>query len=171
MNFIRSSKKPHFAIAATFAALVGVGAVACDDPGKQANDKISEAQRDVEKKAAEAQRKADEVKREAQAEANDKINDAKASFAKAREDFRHDLQAKVDKLDKKIGELETKALKETGKAKADLDATIADVKRQRAALATDVERIGDATAADWDALRARLDKGYDDLERTVDKAL
>lgn len=166
-----SMMKPGLAVAVVLSALLGATAVACDDPGKQATDKITDAQRDADKKAAEAQRKADDAKREAQADANEKINDAKASFAKTREDYRHDLQAKIDKVDKKLGDLDTKALKEAGKAKTDLDVAIADIKRQRAALGTDVDRIGNATAAEWDALKARLEKAYDDLDHAVDEAL
>jgi hypothetical protein len=166
----RSSKTVSAALAVC-AVVVGLGALACDDPGKQANDKITDARREADKKAVEAQRKADEIKRGAQADANEKITDAKASFAKTREDYRHDLQTKIDKLDKKLGDLDTKAMKETGKAKSDLDVVVTDVKRQRDALGADIKRIDDATASDWEALKARIEKGYDDLERSVDKAL
>ncbi|MFO0612209.1 MAG: hypothetical protein U0414_06465 [Polyangiaceae bacterium] len=114
-------------------------------------------------------RKADELKRNAQADANEKINDAKSSFAKTREEFRHDVQAKLDKLDKKLGELDTKAMKETGKAKTDLDASVSDLKARRAALGTDMKRIDDTVAADWDALKSRIEKSVDDLESAVDK--
>ncbi|MEA2753345.1 MAG: hypothetical protein QOI41_7488 [Myxococcales bacterium] len=129
------------------------------------------------KTGAEAQREADNARVEAntkttgaQVEADTKIADAQKAFAKTREDYRHDVQTKLDDLDKKIADLDAKAKKGTGTTKAKLDTNLPSIHSQRNAFARDFASVETDTALTWDASKARLDKEWTALKDAVDKA-
>ena len=83
-------------------------AVACDTARDQ-QEKVNKAQAEANEKIAAANQQADQKINEAQAEADKKTADAQATFAKLREDYRHDVNTKLADLDKKIADLEAKA--------------------------------------------------------------
>lgn len=134
-------------------------AFACDKSG-------TEAQREADKAQAEANTKTTG----AQVEADKKIADVQKDFSKTREDYRHDVQTKLDDLDKKISDLDAKAKKETGNTKAKLDANLPSLHTQRAAFGKDFASLQTDTAATWDASKARIDKEWTALKDAVDKA-
>ena len=130
-----------------------------------------------DKSAADAQKEADKAQSEAntkttsaQVEADKKIADAKLSFAKTREDYRHDVQSKLDTLDKKIADLDAKAKTATGTAKSKLDANLTSLHTQRDLFAKDFGSIDRDTAATWDSSKMRLDKEWDALKDQASKA-
>ena len=129
------------------------------------------------KTGTEAQREADNAQAQAntettsaQVEADKKVADARNSFAKTREDYRHDMQTKLDDIDKKIADLDAKSKKETGNAKAKLDANLSGIHAQRNAFTKDFGSVENDTAVTWDASKARLDKEWTALKDAVDKA-
>jgi hypothetical protein len=125
----------------------------------QANDKINAAQADADAKA-----------RAAQADADKKIADAQASFMKLREDYRHTVTSHLADLDKKISDLDAKDMTATGKAKADLDLSLAAIHTGRTRFTADFNNLDSASASTWDSAKANLDKEWSDLKSMVDKA-
>jgi hypothetical protein len=130
-----------------------------------------------DKSGAEAQREADNAVAEgntkttnAQVEADKKVAAAESDFAKTREDYRHDIQSKLDDLDKKIADLDAKSMKATGRSKAKLDTYLPNVHAQRDAFAKDFASLRNENALTWDASKARIDKEWTALKDTVDKA-
>ena len=125
---------------------------------------------DAQKEADKAQAEANTKTTSAQVEADKKIADAKLSFAKTREDYRHDVQTKLDDLDKKIVDLDAKAKKATGSAKAKIDANLPVIRTQRDLFAKDFASIDRDTTSTWDASKMRLDKEWDALKDQVGRA-
>jgi vacuolar-type H+-ATPase subunit H len=156
------------AVLATTAALALVLAVGCD---KAADDqaKANNAQTEANAKIDTAKNEAEAKMKAAQADADKKIAEAQASFTKLREDFRHSTTVDLTTLDKKIADLDAKARTATGKAKADLDASLKAIHTQRDRFAADFNGIETASASTWDAAKARLDKELADLKALVDK--
>jgi hypothetical protein len=147
-----------FAIAA---ALMTVAA--CDQPGVTEQQKVQKAAQDN----ADQQDRAARESASAQADMNQKVGAAQADFEKTREDYRHSRQTDLDELDGKIAKLEAKEATATGKAKADLDAKLPQIRAQRAAFGADFRSLQSATAATWDDAKVRLDKEYDSLKAAV----
>ena len=141
----------------------------CEKSAADAQDTANKAQAQANQTAASARNEADTKVKNAQAEADKKIAEAQGDFAKTREDYRHTVQGKLDALDKKIAFLEADAKKAVGKTKSDLDARLVGLRSQRAAFGTELNTLDSATAASWDATKARLDKAWNDLEAAVDK--
>jgi hypothetical protein len=125
----------------------------------QANDKINAALSDADAKA-----------KAAQADADQKIADAKASFMKLREDYRHTVTSHLTDLDKKISDLDAKEKTATGKTKADLDTSLAAIHSSRTRFTADFNNLEAASATTWDSAKANLDKEWSDLKSMVDKA-
>jgi hypothetical protein len=143
--------------------------LACDKSGTEAQREADKAQAEANTKTTSAQYEADKKSTNAQAEADKKVAEAQGSFDKTREDYRHDVQNKLDDLDKTLGELDAKAKKETGSKKAKLDANLPSVHKQRDAFAKDFASMQYDTATTWDASKKRIDNEWDALKKSVDK--
>ena len=138
--------------------VLGVGASACEKSGKETQEKVDNAQATAQTEITNAKLKADE-----------KTNEAERDFEKTRDDYRHDMQSNLASLDKKISDLDVKAVKATGDKKIDLNNRASALRNQRSTFAEDVRSIDTATAATWDATKARLDKEWSDIKSTTDK--
>lgn len=155
-----------FAAAATSLSLSLVAG--CD----RANDdqrKADNAQAEANKKIAEARTEATTKITSAQVEADKKVAAAEADFGKLREDYRHEVQADLIDLDKKIDRLEAKSKTATGKAKADLDANLPAIRSRRMVFGSEVKSLEVATAPAWNDTKAKVDKDFSDLKALVDK--
>jgi hypothetical protein len=145
-------------------------AFGCDKSGADAQADVNKAQDQANKDIAKANDKANTTAMTAQAEADKKIGAVQADFAKLREDYRHQMQADVESLNKTIADLEAKEKTATGKAKTDLDGALPVLRTQRDAFMADLHTIESATALTWDSTKARLDKEWVDLKGAADKA-
>jgi hypothetical protein len=132
--------------------------------------KVNQAQSDANAKIAAASADADAKIRSAQADADKKIAEAQQSFTKLREDYRHARTVDAADLDKKIADLDAKAATATGKAKADLTASLAAIHASRDRFMADFNALEMASASTWDAAKANLDKEWSDLKAQVAKA-
>ena len=141
----------------------------CDNQGADAQAKANEAQSKADQKISEANADAQKKANEAQAEADKKVADVQANFSKTAENYRHDMQLKLDALDKDIAQLDAKAKTATGKAKADLDVKLPSVHSQRDGFARSLKSLEGATATAWDATKTRVDKEWDELKTAVDR--
>jgi chromosome segregation ATPase len=146
------------------AALTSIAA--CDKPGVTEQQKEQQAAQDN----AEQQEHAARESASARVEMNEKVASAQSDFERAREDYRHSRQTDLDEIDAKIAKLEAKAATATGKAKADLDTRISQIRAQRVALGADFRALQGATASAWDDAKARVDKEWDSLKSAVDAA-
>jgi hypothetical protein len=161
---IRASIFASAGLALTLALATG-----CDKAADE-QQKANNAQAEANTKITSAKMEGDEKAKAAQAEADKKIAAAEGDFGKRREDYRHKLNSDLVDLDKKIGVLEAKAKTATGKAKADLDARLAQIRTRRAAFDTNVKTVETSTAITWDDTKTRIDKEWTDLKNLVDKA-
>jgi hypothetical protein len=147
-----------FALAAAFMTLA-----ACDQPGVTEQQKVQKAAQTN----ADQQDRAARESASAQADMNQKVASAQADFEHVREDYRHSKQTDLDDLDAKIAKLEATDSAATGKAKADLDARLPQVRAQRAAFGADFRALQSATAVSWDDAKARVEKEWDALKSAV----
>jgi hypothetical protein len=140
-------------------------------------NKASDDQKTVEKAQATASDKvtgalveANEKIASAQAEANERIAAAQADFAKMREDYRHQTADDLTAIDEKVADLSAKETKLTGQAKASTDARLRQIQVDREAFAADFRSLEAASAATWDATKARLDKEMAALKSLVNRS-
>ena len=134
--------------------------MACDKPGHDAEKKVENAQEQGSTEITNAQVKEDK-----------KVAAAEADFAKARDDYRHDMQINLADLDKKLADLDGKAQKAVGNSRSNLTAKSHSLHVQRDAFAREVDSLGSTAAADWDATKERVDREWDALKKDTDKAL
>jgi hypothetical protein len=152
--------------AGTFALAALLMSAACDKPGVTEQQKEQKAAQDN----AEQQDRAARESASAQADMNSKVASAQADFERTREDYRHSRQTDLDDIDAKIAKLEAGDRTVTGKAKADLDARLPQIRAQRAAIGADFRALQVTTATAWDDAKARVDKEWDSLKSAVDAA-
>jgi regulator of protease activity HflC (stomatin/prohibitin superfamily) len=145
---------------------LGVG---CDKAADE-QQKANAAQTEADKKIAEANKEAVTKTTGAQIEADKKIANAEGDFGKRREDYRHTMQSNLVDIDKKVDLLEAKSKAATGKAKADLDARLSQIRVRRAAFGTTISAVATTTAPQWDDTKVRVDKEWSELNALVDKA-
>ena len=83
-----------------------------------------------------------------------------------------DIYAKAGlaRLDKKISDLDAKERTATGKTKADLQAHLPAIRQQRDDFVRDMVALDRTSPDTWDAAKANLDREWDALEASVDKA-
>jgi hypothetical protein len=135
---------------------------ACEQPGH--------AEQQKETQATEQLNGASAQNANAQAQANREIVNARADFAKAREDYLHQKRIDLITLDEKIFDLETRAQTATGKTRANLTARVPDIRAERNDFANHMRTFSTETGAAWDTAEADLDKEWDRLKNAVDHA-
>lgn len=91
-------------------------------------------------------------------------------FGKARDDYRQQKQKDLAVLDVGIADVDAKGKVATTHGKGELDAMVTTLKAQRSAFAADLDTLDRASASDWDATKARLEKEWADLDAAADKA-
>ena len=152
------------------AALLVTSVIGCDRPAERDQEKANQAQVEADKKIAEARKESTTKITSAQVEADKTIAEAQASFAKTREDYRHSTENDLTDLNRKIDVMEADAMKATGKAKADAEVALRDIRVRRDAYKADRASLDTATAATWDNTKARLDKEWEALKTSVSHA-
>jgi hypothetical protein len=151
------------------AALCLMVTVAC---GKALDDqhKAQSALHEAALKIVAAQAEADKKVQSAVAEMDEKISDAQDAFLKRREEYRHDTTINLVDLDRKVDGLAAKAKTATGKERAELDASLKQIRGSRADFAIDFGSLEHESATTWDATQARLDREWTALKTLVDQA-
>ena len=79
-----------------------------------------------------------------------------------------DYKAKLDGLDKKLGELKEKAGKATGEEKAKLDAKVTDATAKREAFVKKYEAMKTAAADKWEGTKAEVNTAFEDYRKAVE---
>lgn len=134
----------------------------------EAGQRVATAQAEANSKIAAATTEADQKARDAQIEADKKVAAAKENFLKLREDYRHSMQTNLIEFDHKVTDLEAKANKAAGKARADLNAKIKQLHARREAFNSNYKALEAETAITWDDTKVRLDKEWSELKALVD---
>lgn len=150
----------------TCTAILSASTFACDKPGATEQQKEEEAN----EHAAQARNEAAQKAQSAQATAEKDIAKARVDFEKNREDYRHSRTNDLNDLDKKIAELDAKAKTATGKAKVDLQTSLADTRAAREAFVRDLQALESTTPVVWDQAKANVDREWEMLKTSVNKA-
>ncbi len=145
---------------------LGVG---CDKQSDE-QQKANAAQAEADKKIAEANKEAVTKTTGAQVEADRKIAAAEGEFGQRRESYRHEIQTDLIDLDKKVEVLEAKTKAAKGRAKSDLEQSLAQIRARRASFAAEFAAVETATAVQWDNTKSRVDKSWRELKAMVDTA-
>jgi hypothetical protein len=151
------------------AAVLVLGAGACDKSAKDTQETADKAQAQANTEITNAQVQANDKSNSAQATADKKIAAAQRDFDTTREDYRHDVQTKLDALDQKLTDLDAKAKTAPAKTKADLDAKVSSLHVQRDAFGADFRSLASVSLASWDSTKVRLDKEWSELKSAADK--
>lgn len=153
----------------TMMTLSIVLSVACDNASLD-EKKANGAQAEANDKSAAAMKEATDKVNSAQAEADEKIAAARADFMKLRENYRHETTNNLADLDHKVADLASKANQSSGKARANIEASLRLIHASRDVFDRDYQSLDAAAASTWDSAKARLDKEWSDLKALVDKA-
>lgn len=165
-----------------FAGVVLIACVACQRNPQAEQQKADQAQREAAQKSAQQGQQGQQGQgmpgprgsnvetTGAQVEADKKSAQAQADFAKTRDDYRHDLQTRLDDADKKIMMLQAKEKTAQGKTRNDIKNALSDIRARRDSVANDRAMIDSATANDWNDVKARVDQELDGLDKAISHA-
>jgi hypothetical protein len=95
----------------------------------------------------------------------------KDQIRRDKEAFRVRAEAKLREWDLKLAELQSRAEKATGQAKADLDREIEDQKPKLDAARRELQQIDAVANEKWAEFKERSGKAWDDLSTGFDRAL
>jgi hypothetical protein len=150
-------------------ALSLASATGCDKAADEQR-KADEARAEADNKVIDANREATDKINAAQAEADKKVADAQASFLKMREEYRHKVTEDLVGVDKDIANLDAKSKTATGKARAEIEAALPNIRTLRDNVSNEYRSLELASALTWDDAKNRVDKAVDELKKAVDKA-
>jgi cell division septum initiation protein DivIVA len=102
--------------------------------------------------------------REGADEVRDEARDARDYAFAQRNDFRRDIDARVEGLDREIAELERDAKRGADKTR---DSALANIRLARKAVKRDMDRLGSATESSWDDLKRAINQSVYSLEEAV----
>ena len=136
------------------------------DLQKTAKDARADAREDI----TQATRDASQTIRDARAEADVKVAATDASFTKMQADYRHTTATAMAVLDKRIAELEAKALTSNGQERDTRNMRLTRIRAQREGFGQSYDRMDKLAGAEWDAAKVRLDTEWSTLSALVDEA-
>jgi hypothetical protein len=87
----------------------------------------------------------------------------------SREEFRRDLQARLEQLDQKIGQLEERARQAKEDARPKMDAVVKELREKRQRAADKLRDVSNATDESWDRFKVDAKAAVDDLGETVER--
>ena len=87
----------------------------------------------------------------------------------SREAFRRDLQARLEQLDLKIGQLEDRTRQAKEDVRPQMDAVVKDLREKRQRAADKLREVENATDDSWQRFKGDAKAAVDDLGETVDR--
>ena len=146
------------AMACAAAALMVAFTTACKDRDRQ--DTASRIDAAAEEVGEDVREGAEDV-RDATEDATD---DVRESSYERRDEFHREVRERLDRMDRELAELERDS-------KAGSDETrrnaVAAARDARLAVNRNVDRLGDATQANWDDLKHRVSESLDSADRAL----
>jgi Tfp pilus assembly protein PilN len=87
-----------------------------------------------------------------------------------RDDYLSRAQSELNQFDQRINDLKEKANQEQGKAKAELNAEIDQLRRKQATAQQRIAEVQAASEGAWQTLQAGADSAINDLKKAYDQA-
>lgn len=163
-------------MACAAAALTFAFAFACKDrdrndtssrietAAEEAGQDVREGAEDVKNTAEEAGRDVREDAKDTDNAAEDAVDEVRGYSYERRDEFRRDVRERLAKMDKELAELERATEKGASQARRDAVAAARDA---REAIDQNVERLGTATASNWDELKRRVNESLYSTDRAL----
>jgi gas vesicle protein len=163
-------------MACAAAALMLAFTVACNDRdrqdtasrvdtvAKEAGEDVREGAEDVENTAEKAGEDVREGAKDADNAAEDAVDDVRGYSYERRDEFRRDVRERLARMDAELAELERGAGDDAGEARRD---AVAAARNARQAIDRNVDRLGAATASNWDELKDRVSESLDSADRAL----
>jgi hypothetical protein len=139
---------------------------ACNTTGESTTQKQKSAEDDLTSARVEAQKKVEN----AEAKADQLILKANADFAKSVADYRAVREKDLADADRDISDMSTKMSTLRADKQTALSSALISIRAQRAHFAELVGSLDKATPATFDATKALIDKAHDDLTASIRKA-
>ena len=139
----------------------------CDSSPGSAENQARDARRRAAEEAASVQRRADEAAASAMAKAEEEGKRAEQVLIKARNDLHEKTDKDMIELSARMDDLRLKSTKATGKAREEMDAKLQRLDKQIAAVKRDLDILDRASAAEFDAMKARIEVGLADLKKSL----
>ena len=102
--------------------------------------------------------------REGAAEVREEVREARDYSYAQRNEYRHDLDLQLTKLDKEIAGIERDTKRGVDQAR---DSAIVNVRTARKAVTRDLARLGAAAESNWDEAKRNLNESLSALDREV----
>ncbi len=138
---------------ATLSLLIAA-AVACSPRDRQ----------DTANRTEEAAQDVGDAAREGAAEVREEARDARDYAYAQRNDFRQDIDARLEGLDREIAELERDTKRGADKAR---DSAVTNIRMARKAVERDLNRLGSATENSWDDVKRAVNESVYSLQEAV----
>lgn len=111
----------------------------------------------------------DTVAADVSQETGDAVRDVKENVAgdysyDRRDEFKRDIDLRVQRLDQEIAELERTAKRDTDKAR---DTAVVHIRQARRSVDRSLERLAGATESTWDDVRSGINRAVDSLDFAV----
>jgi len=156
-------------MACAAAALMFALTAACkdrdrDDTASRVDNAAEEAGKDVRDAAGDAGDAVDEAADDAVKAADDAADDVRESSYERRDEFRRDVRARLARMDAELAELERGTKKGVDQTRDD---AIVAARNARRAVDRTVERLGAATASNWDELKLGVSQSLDSADRQI----
>ena len=87
-----------------------------------------------------------------------------------REEWRHDQDTTLVKMESRIDELRAKASSASADAKAKMEGAANDIEAELKELRAKLSKLGDSTEATWNDFKSDFKNGLNDLERRLEDA-
>jgi gas vesicle protein len=141
------------AVALMFAFTAACGDRDRQDTASRIDDAAEEAGQDVREGAEDVE-----------SAAEDAVDDLRGYSYERRDEFRRDVDQRLDRMDEELAELERNTREGADQARQDAVAAARDARR---AVDARVERLGDATESNWDQLKLRVSEALDSADREL----
>jgi gas vesicle protein len=141
------------AVALMFAFTAACGDRDRQDTASRIDDAAEEAGQDVREGAEDVE-----------SAAEDAVDDLRGYSYERRDEFRRDVDQRLDRMDEELAELERTTREGADQARQDAVAAARDARR---AVDAHVGRLRDATESNWDELKLRVSEALDAADRQL----
>ena len=136
-----------------------------DATADRAGDEVREGAHDVGDAADNAADKVGDAARDVGNATEDAAREATGTWTYDRRDeYRNEVRTRLEQLDRQLAEARKSVNNDASEA---YTKAVAAARETRAAVGRDVERLGQATAANWDEVRTKARASLDSLDRQV----
>lgn len=147
-------------IVSTVALLGSVMLLACNSPEK-AQKSADEARQTADEQQSKAQRVADQQKMQAEATAQQKQDQATLALTSAKNDYHSKITALLTEVDRTTADLRTANATAIASDKFKNNDKLTAIAARKSVLDADLKQVDTATAANWDTLKAQVDRDLD----------